>query len=156
MGEESILIKGFGARRGSQVVRPGTANPLFAGSIPARASILLRIIPPRTRASPFQVLHACGIVDWPSLRANLLSLRSGYGPRLHSPADHSTRSRASPFQELNTCGIVDWPSLRASLHSPAELLELYTRKLLIKGKSEWNDLKRNCIQSICPREKGPR
>ena len=25
--------------RGSQVVRPGTANPLFAGSIPARASI---------------------------------------------------------------------------------------------------------------------
>ena len=26
--------------RGSQVVRPGTANPLFAGSIPARASIL--------------------------------------------------------------------------------------------------------------------
>ena len=29
----------LGARRGSQVVRPGTANPLFAGSIPARASI---------------------------------------------------------------------------------------------------------------------
>ena len=27
--------------RGSQVVRPGTANPLFAGSIPARASIPL-------------------------------------------------------------------------------------------------------------------
>ena len=112
MGEESILIKGFGARRGSQVVRPGTANPLFAGSIPARASILLRIIPPRSRASPFQVLY--------------------------------------------TCVIVDWPCLRGSLHSPAELLGLYTRKLLIKGKSEWNDLKRNCIQSICPREKGPR
>ena len=37
---DSIGNYPFGARRGSQVVRPGTANPLFAGSIPARASIL--------------------------------------------------------------------------------------------------------------------
>ena len=38
-GLKSILNKGYLVWRGSQVVRPGTANPLFAGSIPARASI---------------------------------------------------------------------------------------------------------------------
>ena len=40
-GLKSILNKGYLIWRGSQVVRPGTANPLFAGSIPARASIPL-------------------------------------------------------------------------------------------------------------------
>jgi hypothetical protein len=35
---DALVTSLFGARRGSQVVRPRSAKPLCAGSIPARAS----------------------------------------------------------------------------------------------------------------------
>ena len=91
MGEESILIKGFGARRGSQVVRPGTANPLFAGSIPARASKFLRNFSAWAVGCPGTLEGARApsesLIGRP-YRSSLLSLCSGSDPRLHSSSDH--------------------------------------------------------------------